>query len=132
MGSIDNWPRLYEQALRCIKPGGYFQDLEFDIQFTSDDGTVKPGDTMYDWSQIFINAGETMGRTFKIAKRSKALMEATGFVDVEEAIFKMPVNGWMADKRWKELGRWNLLYLTTGLEGMQLYILKNVLGVSLN
>ena len=81
-----------------------------DIQFTSDDGTVKPGDTMYDWSQIFINAGETIGQTFKIAKQSKRLIEEAGFVDVVETKYKLPIGGWMADKRWKELGQWNLLF----------------------
>lgn len=91
-----------------------------DIQFTSDDGTVKPGDTMYDWSQIFINAGETLGQTFKIARQSKKLIEEAGFVDVVEKKYKMPVGAWMADKRWEELGRWSLLFMDTGLEGMQL------------
>lgn len=100
-----------------------------DIQFTSDDGSVAPGHTMYDWSQIFINAGEQMGRTFMIAKRSKQLIEEAGFVDVVEKRYKMPVGGWMEDETWKQIGLWNLLYLMTGLEGMQLYILKNVLGV---
>jgi hypothetical protein len=36
----------------------------------------------------------------------------------------------MEDEKWRAIGQWNLLYLTTGLEGMALYILKNVLGVS--
>lgn len=101
-----------------------------DIQFTSDDGTVEPGHVMYDWSQLFINAGEQMGRTFKIARESKKLIEAAGFVDVVERKYKVPVGGWMEDVKWKELGKWNLLYLTEGLEGMALYILKNVLRVS--
>lgn len=101
-----------------------------DIQFTSDDGTVGPGHTCYEWSQIFINAGEKMGRTFKIANQSKQLMQDAGFVDIVEKRYKMPVGGWMKDAKWKEIGMWNLLYLTTGLEGMALYILKNVLGVS--
>ena len=101
-----------------------------DIQFTSDDGTVKPGDTMYDWSQIFINAGETMGRTFKIAQQSKQLIQDAGFVDVVEKRYKVPVGGWMEDERWKEIGQWNAMYLLSGLEGMALYILKHVLNVS--
>ena len=102
-----------------------------DIQFTSDDGTVKEGDIMYEWSKVFIGAGEMMGRTFTIARNSKQLLEEAGFVDVVEKTYKIPVGAWMEDPKWKEIGRWDLLYLTTGLEGMALYILKNVLGVSL-
>jgi hypothetical protein len=84
---------------------------------------------MYDWSQMFIDAGETMGQTFKIPERSKRLIEEAGFVDVVEKKYKLPVGGWPADKRSKEIGKWNLLYLLTGLDGMQLWILKAVLGV---
>jgi len=87
---------------------------------------------MYEWSQIFINAGETMGRTFKIARQSKAPLEEAVFVDVVEKRYKLPVGGWTADRKRSEIRRWFLLYLTTGLEGMALYILKNVLCVSGN
>lgn len=85
---------------------------------------------MYDWSTLFIDAGEKMGRTFKHAKNSKKLLEEAGFVDLVESRYKLPVGGWMEDKKWKEIGKWNLLFLTVGLEGMALYILKSVLGVS--
>ena len=111
------------------KSNGYIEVLEMDIQFTSDDGTVGPGDTMYEWSQIFIDAGEKTGRTFKIPHQSRKLIQEAGYVDVVEKRYKMPVGGWMADQKWKEIGECNLQYLTTGLEGMALYILKNVLGV---
>lgn len=87
---------------------------------------------MHEWSQIFISAGEIMGRTFTIARSSKQLLEEAGFVDVVEKKYKVPVGEWMSEPEWKEIGRWDLLYLTTGLEGMALYILKHVLGVSLS
>lgn len=97
---------------------------------TSDDGTVAPGHIMYDWPQTFIGAGEVMGRTFKV--NSKKLMEDAGFVDIVEKVWKVPSSGWPKDPQMKELGRWQLLYLMTGLEGMALYILTTVLKVSLS
>lgn len=71
-----------------------------------------------------------MQRTFKIPKKSKRLIEAAGFVDVVEAKYKVPVGGWMEDKKWKEMGRWNLLYLPEGLKVMALFILTSILNVS--
>lgn len=71
-----------------------------------------------------------MGRTFKIGPMSKKLMEEAGFVDVVEQVWKVPTGPWSSDPKFKEIGRWQLLYLNTGLEGMALYILKNVLGAS--
>lgn len=85
---------------------------------------------MYDWSQMFIKVCEDIGQTFKIAERSKNFIEQAGFVDVVEKEYKMPVGGWMEDKKWKEIGQWNLLFLLEGLDGMQLFILKTILGVS--
>lgn len=108
------------------------ESLEMDIQFRSDDGTVKPGDIVDEWSRIFIGAGEKMGRTFKIAERSKKLIEEAGFVDVVEKKYKLPVGTWPKDEKLKEIGRWNLLFLTEGLEGMSLFILKNILQARLH
>ena len=59
---------------------------------------------MYDWSQIFINAGEMMGRTFKIAQQAKQLIQDAGFVDVVEKRYKVPIGGWMEEDIWKEIG----------------------------
>ncbi len=73
-----------------------------------------------------------MGQTFLIGKQSKQLLTEAGFVDLVETKYKLPIGPWMADKKWNEIGQWNLLFLITGLEGMQLYILKNVLGVRRN
>jgi hypothetical protein len=42
----------------------------------------------------------------------------------------LPVGDWGKDKKWKEIGRWNLLFLLEGLDGMQLFILKTRLGAS--
>lgn len=84
---------------------------------------------MYDWSRMFIDAGETLGQTFNIALKSKGLIEKAGFVDVVEKRYKLPVGPWPADAKWKELGRWSLLHMLTGIDGMQLFMLKEILGV---
>lgn len=132
MGSIDNWPLLYERAFHCTKPGGWIEHVDFDIQFTSDDGTVKPGDVMYDWTKPFFESGETLtGRTFYIPRRARGLMEKAGFTDLVEKKYKLPIGPWMDDPRMKEIGNFNRLFMLTGLDGFTLYTLKNVLGVSL-
>ncbi|RDW65126.1 hypothetical protein BP6252_10777 [Coleophoma cylindrospora] len=130
MGSIRDWQRLYGQVYNCTKPGGYIESMEMDIQFLSDDGTVKEGDVMYDWSTLFIESGEQIGQTFKIPRIAKSLIEAAGFVDVVETKYKLPVGPWMEDPKWKDLGRWNLLYLDEGLEGMVMFVLLKIMGWS--
>lgn len=102
--------------------------MDTDIQFHSDDGTV--GDVILEWSRLFIGAGEKMGRSFLCIRDAKKLLEEAGFVDVVETQYKLPVGPWMKDPKWKEIGRWGLLFMTTGLESMALYMLTHVLGVS--
>ncbi|KAH6715690.1 S-adenosyl-L-methionine-dependent methyltransferase [Leptodontidium sp. MPI-SDFR-AT-0119] len=130
-GSFDNWPHVFEQAFKCTKPGGYIEHMDFDIRVVSDNGIVGPGHPMYEWSMRSIDAGEKMGRTFDIATKSKALIEAAGYVDVVETIIKIPVGTWMKDKESKVLGAWSLLFLNTGVEGFSLYLLTSVLGWSI-
>ena len=48
----------------------------------------------------------------------------------ENKPFKCPVRGWSSDKNLKELGRWNQLYFEQGIEGMCLFLLHKVMGVS--
>jgi hypothetical protein len=100
---------------RATKPGGCIEHIEVNIQFTSDDGTVGPGNLINECSQLFIEVGETMGRTFKIPRISKRLIEEAGFVDRVEKKIKLPSIPWMFDKKGKELGNWSMLYLTEGL-----------------
>ena len=70
-----------------------------------------------------------MGQTFCVGEKSKQLIEKAGFINVVEKKFKLPIGDWVKDKKWKEIGRWNLLFLLEGLDGMQLYILRMRLGV---
>ena len=98
MGSISDWPALYRQAYDHLVPGSWIQHLEMDIRFTSDDGTVGPDHIMAEWSRTFIDAGERIGKTFKIANNSARLLQEAGFKDVHETWFKVPVGGWTKDK----------------------------------
>jgi hypothetical protein len=114
-----------------MKPGGWIESFEIDIQWTSDDGSVAPGDMMYEWSRKWIDAGESIGRTLKIARYSKRLLEEAGFVGIVEKKFKLPLGGWMQDPTYKEIGKCCLLFMDEGLEDMVLYLGSAVLEVGL-
>ena len=98
MGAIKDWPGLYRQAYDRLKPGGWIQHLDMSIMFTSDDGSVAPGDVMPEWSQRFIDVGEGLGKTFLITSKATNWIQEAGFVDVETKWFKAPVGLWPKDK----------------------------------
>jgi len=43
IGSIGDWPAVYKEILRCLKPGGWVEHTEYDCDVTSDDGS-QPAD----------------------------------------------------------------------------------------
>lgn len=49
-------------------------------------------------------ASEKLGRPAILAANLKEIYERVGFVDVHQAVYKMPVNGWAKDSRLRELG----------------------------
>ena len=55
-------------------------------------------------------------------------MEKAGFVDVVETIFKVPTNPWPKDKRLKQIGAFELLNATKGLEAFMIRGYATILG----
>jgi hypothetical protein len=58
-------------------------------------------------------------------------IQAAGFTNVVEKVYKTPIGGWAADPKLRELGQWALLGLDTGLEGYAMAPLTRVMGVSI-
>jgi hypothetical protein len=115
---------------RHLEPGGWVNQLEMDIMFRSDDGSLPEEDILVEWSKRFQDIGEAKtGKTFRIAERSRRFMEDAGFINVVEKKYKMPVGPWSSDPRMKEIGRWNLMHCFTGAEGWALRLLTMVMGV---
>ena len=125
-GGINDWPALYRECFRAIRPGGYIEDVEFNIRTLSD--IVPPDHIYHRWNNLFIEAGERMGRTFQIYHQMRQHISDAGFVDVVEKTWKVPIGGWAADKKLKSVGMYTLMFLDQSLEGFALYMLKHVMG----
>ena len=130
-GSIADWKALYREIYQKTKPGGWIQQLEMSIVFTSDDGTVDDHNFMAEWSRTFIEFGEKSGRTMRIADLCGDLIREAGFEDVKETWYKVPVGPWPKDKRLKEIGLYSYHYCNEGCEGWALYALVKVFGWSI-
>lgn len=77
--------------------------------------------------QLYREAGAITGRTFEVTDFMKEKIERAGFVNVVEKTFKVPIGGWPADTRLREIGQWALLGFLSGLEGYALATLTRVL-----
>jgi hypothetical protein len=125
-GSISDWPALYKQVLEHTKPGGWIEDLEFDIATRSD--RVPPDHVYHQWNGLFAECGERMGKTFKVHALMKQQIIDAGFVDVVETTWRVPIGGWSSDPKLKTIGMYTLMFLEESLEGFALYMLKEIMG----
>ncbi|KAM0436822.1 hypothetical protein ACHAPT_002534 [Fusarium lateritium] len=130
MGAIKDWPALYKEVYRCLKPGGWFEHLDYSIDVRSDDNSIPEDSPFNGWGSLFQKAGEKMGRSFRIIEDGQSLqwLKDAGFTDTDEHRFKLPTGGWAADKKWKEVGQYNLLITENSLEGYVLFLLTQVMG----
>lgn len=90
-GSIADWDRLYREAFRVCKPGGWIEHSENSVRIESDDNTVLPGSAMDQWHRVYWEAGKKYGRTFKVLEDNLQVecMKKAGFIDIGVWNFKV-------------------------------------------
>lgn len=90
-GSIIDWTALFEQAYRCLKPGGILESQEASVQFRSDDGTVTEDSAMGQFGKFFVDGGKKMGRSFTVVEdgTQRTAIEEAKFVDIHEEDIKV-------------------------------------------
>ena len=102
------WPAfetdIAEQAFAALEPGGWFESQEVDCKVCCDDGSLDPAGPLAKWSDDLIAASEKLGRPAILAATLKEVYERVGFVDVQQRVLKMPINGWARDMRLREIG----------------------------
>ncbi|KAF2654986.1 S-adenosyl-L-methionine-dependent methyltransferase [Lophiostoma macrostomum CBS 122681] len=131
-GCIKDWPNLYSQSYRHLKPGGYFEHLEFSVETSADPTSDRHADQMYTtFSNSILSVGDDKtGMTFRTVEHMKEHMEDAGFVDVVEEKFIWPIGPWPSDPHLKDLGRWGERNWADGLEGWVIALYTRVLGWS--
>ncbi|EDO05046.1 hypothetical protein SS1G_07531 [Sclerotinia sclerotiorum 1980 UF-70] len=130
-GSIPDWGRLYAQAFKHLKPGGFIQHIEPSLHVKSDDDTVPPDSPLYRFADLFNNAGERTGQSMDICPTMSSKISQAGFINLHEKTYKMPLGEWSNDPKLRELGKWNLLQFDVGLEGFAVQLLTNTMEMSL-
>ncbi|TDZ58625.1 Secondary metabolism regulator laeA [Colletotrichum trifolii] len=128
-GCIADWAKLYEQAFECMRPNGYIEVKEFDIELKSQLGPVDDGHPFKEWSRVML---EAMGKVGKVGLQcrdhglAKSLKEA-GFVDIVENKFSVPIGGWANDSLLKEVGACAFEFMNGSLEGFGTFLLTQVM-----
>ena len=56
------------------------------------------------WNEHVIEAGHMLHHSVESAKHYRQQMVDAGFVNVQEKLYKWPINAWPRDARYKEIG----------------------------
>ncbi|ESU09401.1 hypothetical protein FGSG_03787 [Fusarium graminearum PH-1] len=106
-GTIDDWDKFYSQVYKSLKPGGWFQHMEPDLQI------------IYTrWANVFKKVGEKTNRTLDFSNQKlEKLAKAANFTNVTYQSHKIPVGRWPKDKKKKELGTFVGLAFSQALDG---------------
>ncbi|KIX97333.1 uncharacterized protein Z520_06785 [Fonsecaea multimorphosa CBS 102226] len=131
-GSVADWPTFYQEVYAHLKPGGWFEQVEYSVDWIADDDSIPEGHIFRKSSALYIEAGEKNGKTFRILDLQKDYVQKAGLINVTEKRYKMPLGPWAKDKKLKEIGRWHLLEANQGLEGWTLALFTRVLGWTLD
>ena len=88
-GSIRDWPKLYEQIYKNLKPGGYLEMQEYETWVRSDDGTLENAKFIIEWQEKIDEASKAFGKQMNVAGLQKGYIQDAGFEDVTEDIYKV-------------------------------------------
>ncbi|KAH0442716.1 methyltransferase domain-containing protein [Colletotrichum camelliae] len=128
LGSFGDFKsEVIQQSFDALRPGGWLESQDFNVEAISDDGTLLPDSPLARWVYDMNHASELIGRPLARAHLLRQWYEEVGFVDVHERVFKIPLNGWAKHPRHKHVGKlWEQNFLD-GLSGFSLALFTQVL-----
>ena len=133
-GTAEDWPGIYAEAYRCLKPGGWIEHTEIDLAVHAIKGrhvVPLPDDSAWDdWMMMLVETGKTTGRPFGLVGRHGIFnrIRGAGFIGAKERRQDLPIGRWAKEPRGKGLGARNEIIMKTGVEGFMLFGLKTILG----
>ena len=96
-GSIQDWPAFVAQCYEQTAVGGWVEFQDFDLHNYSEDDSINPGNKVLELYNLILEGCEKVGRTAAPGKNLKGWVEAAGFKNVQEEIFRLPVGPWPKD-----------------------------------
>src|SRR4051794_16162221 len=105
---------------RAIKPGGWIelQELRFVVQ--CDDDSCPPDYQYGGFAELVIDGFRTFGIDPLSMERNAELLRESGFEDVREKVWKVPIGTWPRDPKLKTAGLYNRAMIYDALQGVAL------------
>lgn len=99
------------------------------IDVDCDDGPIPEGNAVKQWFSEMCEMSAIAGRPLHVTPMIKQWYIDAGFVDVEEKVYKIPINGWPKVTRLKRIGEMWHLNIADGLSGLSYALCHRVKGM---
>lgn len=106
----------------ALNPGGWAEFQDFDLQYYSDDGTLKEHHHTYIWITTLLDAMRRTGREPSPGPLHGAHLRNAGFQNVKHHRYKIPIGAWAKDPHMKDIGMCNMAQIMDGLEAFSLRV----------
>lgn len=90
------------------------------MQPQCDNHTLAPDSALVKWYNYLADATARVSKPIAYQHNTRQMLQAAGFIDIQETIIRAPYNSWPADPHQKDIGRWYNLGITEGLEAMSM------------
>ncbi|KAH7125424.1 S-adenosyl-L-methionine-dependent methyltransferase [Dendryphion nanum] len=126
--AVSDFPKLLQQAHANLRPGGWIEFQDFNVEWYSKDGTHTPDSDAAKFIQLLVDAARKAGKEPSPGPKLEQWIKDAGFQSVVHQRFKIPVGPWPRDQHQKETGLFNLSQALDGLEAYSLRLLTTELG----
>lgn len=130
LGCFADFQEVIKKGFYYTKPGGHMESQEIMSTPYCDDGTMPEDWPFLEWTKYNDDAAVAADRPLRIADKLKWWYQEAGFMDVEEKVFKLPMNPWPRDKHLKTLGRISEDNWLAGIAGFSMAPFSRILNWS--
>ncbi|PGH21339.1 hypothetical protein AJ80_03390 [Polytolypa hystricis UAMH7299] len=128
--SIKNFPKLVKEAYDHLKPGGWIELQELFFQAQCDDNTMPADYKLTHWLSLIEEGLAKFDIDLLSPKKHPGYLRDTGFTNVQERVFKVPIGTWPKNPTLKKVGLYNRCMIVDGLQGNSMKPFTKALGWS--
>ncbi|KAL7964442.1 S-adenosyl-L-methionine-dependent methyltransferase [Trichoderma sp. SZMC 28014] len=114
---FDDTKAVMKNAFDHMQPGGWIELHDPEVRAIANDDSVK-GTALEEWIELIVKGGRVVGRDLLKSAHYEAWLNETGFVNVQDAKFQLPINEWPENPNLKKVGaiyKHNFLQLVESL-----------------
>ena len=109
---------MIKKGFERLRPGGWMESQEPEIDVHCDEGSIPDNHAVKRWFTDMCTMAERAGRPLHVTPMIKNWYIEAGFVDVQEKVYKIPINGWPKVKKLKRMGELWHRNIADGLSGL--------------